>query len=226
MTRGYLGEFAFQKTLKDRWRIEAELGHEVGNLTEYLPLDIHQIRRDGEAARAPRLKISIKTTKWNGIWLDIPGDQFDHSDIHVLVKIGAGRDHLFGFFKSISVFRDKILLRGQEVGALSALEAGVLYDALPSFRPVSAYVSGFVRKDDNFENLPYGGRAGTKNFTVSSWNGPIRVGDLDAIKEQEGIRGTVRFAGIGEFSHDSGYLFNVGSLRWTEAQWREVIDAL
>ena len=46
-----------------------------------------------------KLNISIKTSKWNGIWLDIPGNQFEHSDIHVFVKIGAGRDHLFAFFK-------------------------------------------------------------------------------------------------------------------------------
>ena len=61
-------------------------------------MDIHKIRRGEGEFHAPKYNIGVKTTKWKGIWLDIPGDQFNHSDIHVLVKIGGGRDHLFAFF--------------------------------------------------------------------------------------------------------------------------------
>ena len=32
-------------------------------------------------------------------FVDIPGDQFNHSDYHVQVKVSVGRDHLFGFSK-------------------------------------------------------------------------------------------------------------------------------
>ncbi len=87
MTRGYLGEIAFVKFLKEKHQIDAELGHEVGSLTEYLPSDIHKVRKGAEQFRAPGMKIGIKTGKWNGVWLDIPGKQFDHSDIHVFVKV-------------------------------------------------------------------------------------------------------------------------------------------
>ena len=65
MTRGYLGELAFLLLLKERWKIKADLGHEIGTMEEYLPMDIHQIQKPGDNIRPPKLKLGIKTTKWN-----------------------------------------------------------------------------------------------------------------------------------------------------------------
>lgn len=226
MTRGYLGEYAFSLFLKKRWGITAKLGHEVGELKDYLPMDIHQIKEPQAEYRAPRLKIGIKAVKWNGIWFDISGDQFNHSDIHVLVKVGTGRDHLFAFFKKISVFKDKILKIGQEVGSLSEEEAEKLYQDLPSFSPISAYICGFVPKDASYRNLSYTGRKGRLHYTIESWNGPISPGDLERIKEREGIAGKVKFEGIGKFAHDKGYLFNTGSILWKEKDWASVRNRL
>lgn len=226
MTRGYLGEYAFVAFLKQRWGITAELGHEVGTLQEYLPSDIHSVQRSGEHAHTPQLKVGIKATKWNGIWFDIPGGQFEHSDIHVLVKVGTGRDHLFAFLKNISVFRDKVLKVGQEIGSLTSTEASNLYDSLPNFKPVPAYICGFVRRGDKFSNLSYSGRTGKKHYKITSWNGPIKPGDLAEIKKQENISGNVTFEGIGDFAHDSGYLFNAGSLSWEDADWDKVCKKL
>ncbi len=222
MTRGYLGEYAFSLFLKKHWGITAKLGHDVGNLKDYLPMDIHQIKEPHAEYRTPRLKIGIKAVKWNGIWLDISGDQFNHSDIHVLVKVGTGRDHLFAFFKKISVFKDKILKIGQEVGSLSKEEAEKLYNDLPSFKPISAYICGFVPKKAAYKELSYTGKKGRLHYTVRSWNGPINPGDLDRIKEKEGVKGNVKFEGIGKFAHDKGYLFNAGSLLWKKADWESV----
>lgn len=226
MTRGYLGEYAFSLFLKNRWGITAKLGHEVGELKDYLPMDIHQIKEPEAEYRSPRLKIGIKAVKWNGIWFDISGDQFNHSDIHVLVKVGTGRDHLFAFFKKISVFKDKILKVGQEVGSLSEEEAEKLYQDLPSFTPISAYICGFVPKDAEYSNLSYTGSKGRLHYTIKSWNGPINPGDLGRIKEKEGIKGSVKFEGIGKFAHDKGYLFNTGSLLWKEEDWTSVRSKL
>ena len=222
MTRGYLGEYAFSLFLKKRWGITAKLGHEIGKLEDYLPMDIHQIREPDAEYRTPRLKIGIKAVKWNGIWLDISGDQFNHSDIHVLVKVGTGRDHLFAFFKEISVFKDKILKVGQDVGSLSEKEAENLYDDLPSFKPISAYVCGFVHKNAGYANLSYTGKKGRLHYTICSWNGPINPGDLASIRERENVSGKVKFEGIGNFAHDKGYLFNTGSLLWKENDWNFV----
>ena len=226
MIRGYLGEIAFVKFLKDNWNIEADIGHEKGKLNDFLPMDIHRITMPGESPRQPNLKISIKTSKWNGIWLDIPSDQFNHSDIHVFVKIGAGRDHLFAFFKEISVFRDKVLKIGEEVGSLTKTESEELYESLPSFTPIMAQICGFVSKSKKYEVLSYSGSKGRKNYMVHEWNGPILAGDLEKIKELENISGKVSFAGIGEFSHDQGYLFNTGNLLWNKADWGKVISAI
>lgn len=226
MTRGYLGELAFTIFLKNNWKISAELGHEIGKIDDYLPMDIHKVKKEGEECRLPRLKIGIKAAKWNGIWFDIPGAQFEHSDIHVLVKVAAGRDHLFAFFKAISVFKDKVLKRGKEVGSLTDDEADRLFESLPSFKPVPAYICGFINKAEKYSELSYKGKMGRKHYTITSWNGPICAGDLEKIKNLNGVSGKVEFVGIKEFSHPAGYLFNTGSLIWKDEEWAKVCEKL
>ena len=226
MTRGYLGELAFSLFLEKNWNIEITLGHEQGELSEYLPTDVHTIKKPNETERKPKIKVGIKTTKWNGIWLDLPGDQFNHSNIHVLIKVGTGRDHLFAFFKKISVFKDKVLKVGQKVGALSTIEADLLYDQLPGFSPIPAYICGFVPHSEHFRELSYQGKAGRKHYTIQSWNGPINPGDLNKIKMLEKVEGKVKFEGIGDFAHDKGFLFNTGNLLWTKEDWEKIITTL
>jgi len=226
MTRGYLGEYAFQLFLNNRWNINVKLGHEVGKLEDYLPTDIHMVKEPSSEYRPPKIKVSLKTTKWNGIWLDIPGDQFDHSDVHVLIKVGAGRDHLFAFFKKISVFKDKVLKRGQEVGSISQTESEEMFNKLPTFKPIPAYICGFIKKNQKYSDLSYEGKKGRKNYTITRWNGPIKPGDLDKIKQKEGVTGSVSFEGIGDFAHDNGYLFNTGNLLWSDKDWQEICKQL
>jgi len=225
---GYLGELAFVKFLKINWNIVADIGHESGSLSEYLPMDIHEVRLPGESSsRAPKIKISIKTSKWRGVWLDIPGDQFDHSDIHVFVKIGVGTDHLFAFFKEISVFRDKILKIGEEVGSLTKTESQNLFESLPAFVPIKAYICGFASKSGIHKPLSYSGKKGRKNFEIFGWNGPLfQASDLKKIKEIEKLAGEAKFLGIGRFNHDQGYLFNTGNLAWNKTDWDNVISRI
>ena len=225
MTRGYLGEQAIVQFLKEKFNIDSEFDHSKGDLKDYIQMDIKKVLISNKW-REPKLKIGIKTTKWNGIWFDIPGAQFHHSDINVLVKIGASREHLFTLFKEISVFKDKILKIGVEVGSLTEKEAKDLYDELPSFQPITAYITGFVTKDVPFRDLDYGGKTGRLNFTITSWKGPIKPGDLDKIKLQNKISGKVTFLGIGSFSHDAGYLFNTGTLHWKKEDWEKLIKML
>jgi len=225
MTRGYVGELAFQHFLA-AYGIDAELGHEAGALEDYLPGDIRTVRKRGETARPPKKQIGLKTTKWNGIWFDIPGDQFNHSDAHVLMKIGGGRDHLFSFFKDIGVFSDMILPLGKRIGLLSDVEVGAILGKIPDWKPISAYVAGFVLRDAPYADLPYAGTKGRKHFTIAGWNGKMSAGDLARIKEREGITGEAKFLGIGSFSHENGHLFNTGNLKWTPKDWQGLIDSL
>lgn len=225
MTRGYLAEYAFMLFLQKNWNIEAELGHEKGDLKDYLPSDIHKIKKNSEPLREPKIKIGIKGTKWNGIWFDIPGAQFNHSDIHILVKVGTNRDHLFAYFKHISVFKDKILKKGIELGAINQQEADSLFDSLPLFQPIPAYIAGFVVKNKEYKPLSYTGKKGRKNYNIESWNGEIKSGDLQKIKEKEKLstNGKIKFEGIGDFSHENGYLFNVGNLLWEKEDWEKFV---
>jgi len=88
MTRGYLGELAFGLFMKARHGVDIKLGHERGALEEFLSTDIHGIvDPDTKKIRKPNIRTSVKSTKLNGIWLDIPGAQFGHSDVHTLVKL-------------------------------------------------------------------------------------------------------------------------------------------
>lgn len=226
MTRGYLGEYAFKIFLEKRFQTQVELGHQKGDLQEFLPTDIHSIVRPNGKKEKLNKTVSIKTSKWNGIWLDIPNAQFNHSDYHVFVKIGADRDHLFSFFKQLSVFKDKILKRGEEIGSLTKEQSIEIFDSIPSFTPIPAYICGFAKKSDSFNPLSYSGKKGRKNFTITGWCGPISSTDLSEIKNRESILGKVSFSGIGEFSHDSGYLFNTGNLHWMQSDWENLTKSL
>jgi len=144
--RGFLGELAFQKFLQERFQVSVKLSSRRGNLEEFLPSDIEQIKKPGENWREPNLKVSIKTTKFNGRWLDLPGAQFEHSDVFVLVKLGISRVHFLSFLKHISFIRDKLIPRARELGELSEAEAQELWNDLPDFAPIPAYVAGFLDK--------------------------------------------------------------------------------
>ena len=224
-TRGYLGEYAFTLFLQKKGII-AHLNHELGHLSQFLPTDIPHVETTSGEVRVARCNISIKTSKWNGIWLDIPNEQFSHSDFHVFVKVGTGRDHLFAFLKHLSVFKDKVLQRGEDVGAITKFQSAELYDALPNFSTIPAYICGFVSRHTTYQNLDYQGKSGRKNFTVTGWNGPIFPDDLERIREREQISGKVQFTSIGTFAHNKGYLFNSGRLHWQESAWKELLEQL
>lgn len=226
MTRGYLGELAFTTFLEQRFSIKSKLAHQRGRMEDFLNLDICEIALPGQACRPPKIKLGIKTSKWNGIWLDIPGDQFAHSDIHVFVKIGVGNDHLMAFMKAISVMKDKVLKKGVEVGSLTEDDAAQLYDELPSFKPIPAYICGFAKKIDIHTGRQYTGKKGRLHFTIETWKGPWSARDLASIKETESVAGKVIFKNIGKFSHDSGFLFNAGNLYWSDSDWKKVISEI
>jgi len=69
--RGYLGELGVRQVLKRKFNLDISLGHEPGELDDFLPTDIHKVKKLGDTEfRDPKINVSIKTTKSNGIWLD------------------------------------------------------------------------------------------------------------------------------------------------------------
>jgi hypothetical protein len=226
MTRGYLGEQAFVNFLSEKHGIRAGLAHERGETTdEFLSLDINQIEKGG-VVREPRLRLGVKTTKWNGIWFDIPYAEFGHSDVHALVKVGVFKDHLMAFLKSLSVMRDKVLPRGVRVGALTEQQSADLYEELPTFKKIPSYICGFVNVKEHVGSHTFSGVLKKKNYTVTEWAGEYNKLFLDSIKRKESVPGTVRLESIGELSHDKGYLFNTGNLKWSKSDWEKMIGDL
>jgi hypothetical protein len=149
--RGFLGEIALSKFLSKNFGIETKIDTTRGELEKYLSADVAEVREAGKDWRKPKKKISVKTTKFNGRWLDV-GSQFDHSDIFVLVRIGIQRPHFLAFLKAISFFRDKLFVRAKELGEFQAGEAEELWNEIPEFEPLPAYVTGFLDKAEI--NLP------------------------------------------------------------------------
>lgn len=223
-TRGYLGEYALKLYLKKVFNLEIDLAHQEGELGDFLASDIARVMVAGKW-REPDLKVGVKTTKMNGIWLDIPNNQFAHSDVHVAVKLAVPTDHLFSFMKSVGIFRDTILRLGVETAHIDQSEANRIDDEIPDLKRIPAYVCGIADARRTYGSMPYEGRKGTKNFTIDGWKGERRLGDLDAIRVKESVA-KAEFERIGKFSHELGFLFNTGSLEWGRTTWNNLVDSL
>ena len=225
--RGYLGELGVKQIIQKKFNLDVSLGHEPGTLAEYLPLDIHGVRNNSnDPYRKPNLNISIKTTKSNGIWLDIPGEQFSHSDVYVLSLIGVGVDHLFSFFKHLSVFKDKILKKGLDSNCINQVEADEIYDKVPSFKKIYGYIPGFITSDTSINAYTYEGSKGNKNYTITNWCGKYEESYL-AIEKVKQSAGKIQFAGIGQFTQSNRYIFGLKSLKYSDADWKKsIIDRI
>ena len=226
--RGYLGEFGVQLWFKKYWDIDIILGHEEGMLDEYLPRDIHRVKKADKEFREPNLKVSIKSTKSNGIWLDIPGDQFYHSEIFILTKLIISTDHLFSFFKALSVFNDKILKSGVEKGFLTKEISHQIYDNIPSFKPVYGYIAGFV-ENRNYNDFSYEYSLGKTNAKIYSYSG-VYEGDetLQKIKSEISEKENkevkkCEFAGIKKFSDSKRYIFGMRNLKYSQEDWEKLV---
>lgn len=144
--RGFLGEIAFQKFLGSRLGVEIALDVRRGALEQFLPSDVKVKDSSTGRFRDSKVKLSIKTTKFNGRWLDVPGAQFDHSDAFLLVKLGISRLHFSAFLKDISFLRDKLFAMAKDIGELTDEQAQELWKETPDFMPIPAYIAGYIEK--------------------------------------------------------------------------------
>ena len=234
--RGYLAEIAVQKHLL-KFGIHSKLAHQKGELEEFLDADIAKISNDGVKFVNPKKLLGIKGTKSNGIWLDVPGDQFNHSDYHILVKLGSDRGHLFGYFNELGML-DALMEEGKRVKVLDDDSVQDVIDSLPRFRPISAYIVGFVKKEGNERKLGdpgtmmfpgstiFDGRKGKKHFKIHTWKGELHAGDYETVKQITEIEGNAQFEGIGAFSKSKHTIFNTGSLEYSQDAWRRLIREL
>ena len=243
--RGFLGEKAFVKWLEQKFNIQAELDYRRGSLEEFLPSDIKKVKISG-VARVPKLKVSIKTTKLRGIWLDVPGAQVEHSDVFVLVRVGVTKEHFVAFLKKISIIREKLLEQAKSLGIITEEEFEEIWDAVPEFTAVPAYIVGFLDKRGVWselvktEVLEVDGRiAGRKRRRIvigrylGYWqpdDSSIKRRVLDLLSRKLGKQvfsiPEMEFEGIGEFSRARHFIASSGLLRRKREDWEALLQEL
>ncbi|RLF64728.1 MAG: hypothetical protein DRN26_06250 [Thermoplasmata archaeon] len=236
--RGFLGEIAFVKWLKSRFGIDAQLDYRKGQLTEFLPSDIKSVDE-----RPPKLNISIKTTKLRGIWLDIPYKQIEHSDIFVLVRVGVTREHFLAFLKKISVIRDKILNRAVELGIITDEEVESIWDTIPEFTRIPAYIVGFFDKREYGDSIKrrdsiflVDGEMKTKRFIINKFIGywhpkqDVYKRKVIELLRKHGRRVPdnvkLEFEGIGDFSSTLHFIVSSGVLKRRREDWKALINEI
>jgi hypothetical protein len=234
--RGFLGEISVSKFLLGRFGIEIYLDTRRGEPTEFLPTDIVKIKLPHNSnLREPRLKISIKTTKFNGRWLDAPGAQINHSDVFILVKIGILRHHFLAFLKAISFLKEKLLAQAKALGELDDNTAEELWNEIPHFDPIPAYVAGYLNKSEL--NLPIHqlvcrkrGRAKTPRIVVTQG---IGVFSEETLRNHPYIKSLdpggnlkIGIEPIIDSIKSSHFLAHSGGLKWGEKEWDRLIKNL
>ena len=220
--RGYLGEIGVRKLFKNKYNLEIFLAHEPGELDEFVSKDIHEVKFHDQLKRKPNIKVSIKTVKSNGIWLDFTEQMFIHADAHINCCVGVGTNHLFSFFKHLSVFKDKIIKNAIDNNFINQVEGNNIYDQVPSFKNIYGYVPGFVIKKQQYENYFYSGKKGTSNYTIDKWSGKYLHSYLEIIKKKENAK-NVKFLGIGKFSREKVYVFGLSSLMSSDQDWKDFV---
>jgi len=231
VARGFLGEIGFAKFMRERFGLDLVLDYSLGPIEEYLPSDIKAIKMPDGNLVEPGVKISFKTTKFSGIWLDIPGAQIGHSDVFVLIKLGIPREHFLAFLKWISFIKDKLLPHAVESGAINQTQAQDLWDSLPEFKKIPCYICGFL--DDRLIKSPPGPvfraehtRAGTlKGYLMQSYVGWVKDRKPELVPEE--LRSANwRFESIGTFSAEEHFVANAGSLIFSDLEWKNLVKKL
>lgn len=227
MIRGYLGELAVKQYFEKNFQLKTQLAHQRGKPASFYDTDIAKVYANN-SWREPKINIGIKTTKFNGVWLDIAKEQFSKSHIHIQVKIGGGTTHLFSFFKELSIFKDKILKVGLEGNYLTQSEADQIWHDIPKFSPIPAYIAGFAKRDIKYKDLDYKGNLAKLHFTIHSFQGLLPKNYITQIKKIENVSnaGQVKFASIGKFSGSERYLFNTGSIHRSRTEWKDIVQQI
>lgn len=225
--RGYLAEQAFKKILLNNFNIECHLPHQAGTAKENMPSDIPLIKYENEKEfKKAKLKISIKQTKWNGVWLDV-GQQYNHSDIYIQIKVNTGTEHLVSYLKELNFFNEILLKKGIEESVITEQKKNKILSRIKNFDDISlfAYVAGFREiKDLSFKCT---GKKLIKNLLVNSAEGLITDEVLNRLaKDYKVNKGQINFAGIGKFSTYPRYVTNTGRLKYRKEDWKKIIDKL
>jgi len=188
LIQGLLGEIAFTKIVE-----KATNGSLVPvpdasekKLKEALLSDVSWILFQGNKEKSG-IRISIKTTKLKGYWLDVPYNQVEHSDVFVLVKVGTEPESFFSFMAAEGLL-EKLIDRYESGEASKRAvfdsEEKAVEKAREFVKELSkrsdlmlAIVSGWKKKDDL--KAPFSAKTRTKrtgNIEIESGCGAVEDG--------------------------------------------------
>lgn len=245
--QGILGEIAFQKFIRSATfgRIIPILDASEEELESALSADVVEVILEGKSIKPPQ-KISIKTTKLNGRWLDVPYAQNKQSDIYVLVKVGTDADTLFNFLASIGAL-EQVLTAYQEGGLaegelLFLNEGEALKRAKEKVEKIKeknvlflAFIAGWKEKgqlSQTFQAYRHNARRANKKITVYSGVGTILSGSVKANQiifsdplPQNKNNLPVEFYPIGKFSNSQHTLCSTDMLMRDLSHITELLSA-
>jgi hypothetical protein len=250
--RGFLGEIAVAKWFRERHGINVELDygleydnqeyikHQKKKYLPYLPTDIKRVN-----GKEPGICVSIKTTKLDGIWLDIPGAQITHSDVFILVRLGITREHFVAFLKKISAIRDKLMQKAVEGNLISRDEIEKIWERIPEFKAIPAYIAGFFDKrelkldEKIIDANGYIEGKKRKRIVINKFLGYWDPRDNEYEKKliellKRKLEGrinikenlNIEFEGIGNFSAALHFIVNSGLLKKNKGDWNQLIKEL
>ena len=226
---GYLGELAFKKKLINDFNLDCKLPHSAGTAKENMPSDIPLIKdANKEGFREPNLKISIKQTKWSGVWLDL-GTQHEKSDIYVQVKVNTGANLFMSYLNHLGFFKDVFLKKGVDEKIITEDKKDIISATIKKFENHSlfAYVAGFTKIEDT--TFKYEGEKKTgrkwKIYHIKKAEGLLTQKILDNIKSENDVD-KINIIPIEKFSTYPRYIVSISKLNYKKEDWKKIINQL
>lgn len=231
--QGLLGEIAFRKVIDAHTKGQLVPFPDAGelDLNEALKTDITQVLVERKEKRPTKKRISIKTTKLRGRWLDVPYNQASHSDIYVLVKVGTDPGTLYWFLAKSKLI-DQIILSHQKLlkesdpifehehaAANRALERVSNIKSKPAL--FLAVVSGWKTReelDQPFNALAHNASSARARKKVRVYSGfgrlipPLKAKNIIKSVPAQKAGASVEFDPIGEFSNANRSICSVDCL--------------
>ncbi len=243
--RGFLGEIALKRFVEDNFGIEIEQDTSMDKLIEeYISSDIKAVREHQAEYRPPKINVSVKTGKFNARWMDeYSAAKIRDVDSFVFVRAGTAREHFVAFLKEVSFLKTKLFPMAEELGELTPETSAKLWNAIPEFEAVPAYVSGFLMKKDlnmpihslgfDFKgNENYRGKGkDTRRIEITRGVGVFTVQTLLEIPEIRQINpdGNINMI-IGGINSDVGdkehFYANTGSFSYGMDNWQRFVNQL
>lgn len=237
--RGFLGEIAFQRFLKNRFdcTIEPDLSMDKSK-QEYITTDIKEVLDENTGImRSPKINVSIKTGKFNSRWMDeYSASKTIAIDAFVFVRVGTAREHFISFLKSISFLETKLFPEAERLGEIDRQTKTEILNSIPNFEPVPAYIAGYLSRASL--NLPVHsvqarlvkGKSkkikilqGVGNFTLENLRADERIRAIDPDFD----RLNLIIDGLDKNIDNNPHFYaNTGALSFGVENWRRFVESL